>query len=135
MLVAHIAKGDDVLTWPAGVLEQHTLAGVHGRRASDVGSGEKDNAIVIFANTEVEGTSALIVGRLERGDGEAKCGCERLAELRDGVSEGVEREELRASCRPGHLGLPESDLDLREAGQAEDVLDALGHSHGTVIKE
>lgn len=46
-------------------------------------SGEKGDAIVLFAKAEVESTGALVVLRLGRGDGEAEPGCERLAEVGD----------------------------------------------------
>lgn len=80
-----------------------------------MGSGEKDDALVAAAEAEVEGARALVVGRLERGDGEAERGHEGLAELGDGVEE-VEGEELRASNRPTDDRLAESELDLGEAG-------------------
>jgi hypothetical protein len=54
--------------------------GVHRGKASDVGSGQK-GAVVVFAEAEVEGAGALVVGRLERGDGEAERGREWLAEV------------------------------------------------------
>ncbi len=60
-----------------------------------MGSGEKDDAFVVFVKAEVEGSGAFVVWRLKRGDGQAKRGRERLAELGDGVKEGFEREEDR----------------------------------------
>jgi len=97
-----------------------------------VGSGEEGDAVVVTAEAEVERASALVVGRPERGDGEAERGREGLAELGDGVSEGVEGEELRATHIAHHLRLTESDLDVGEAGLAEDVLDDIGGSHGSL---
>jgi hypothetical protein len=86
--VAHSAESDDVLAWLAGALACHARVGVLGRRTSDMGSGEKDDTIVVFAEAEIECAGALVVGRLERGDGEAERRRERLAELGDGVFEG-----------------------------------------------
>ena len=92
-----------------------------------MGNGEKDNAVVVFAEAKVEGPGALVMGRPERGDGEAERGCERLAKLGDVVDDGVEGEELWAS-RVGYLGLAKRDLNLGEAGLAEDPLDGVGGS-------
>jgi hypothetical protein len=64
--VAHIAESDDVLAWLAGALACHALVGVRGRRASDMGNGEKDDTVVVFAEAEIEGAGALVVGRPER---------------------------------------------------------------------
>jgi hypothetical protein len=57
-------------------------------------SDEKGDTTIVFARAEVEGTGALVVGRLERGDGEAERGRERLAEFGDGVDEGVEERSF-----------------------------------------
>jgi len=127
--VAHAAQRDDLLAGLAGALARHARVGKRGRRASNVGSGEEGDAVVVTAEAEIERAGALIVGRPERGDGEAERGREGLAELVDGVSEGVEREELRATHRARHLRLAESDLNLGEAGLAEDGLDGVGGSH------
>jgi hypothetical protein len=62
---------------------------VHRGRASDVGDGEKNDAVVVFSEAEVEGAGALVVGRLERGDGEAGRGREGLAGIGDEVDEGL----------------------------------------------
>ena len=69
-----------------------------------MGSGEKGNSVVIFAEAEVEGTGALVVGCLEWGNGETQYGCKMLAEIWDAVEEGIEAkgEELWAK-RAGHL--------------------------------
>jgi len=64
-----------------------------------VGSGEEGDAVIVTAEAEIERAGALIVGRLQRGDGEAERGREGLAELGDRVDEGVEGEELRATER------------------------------------
>ena len=77
-----------------------------------MGSGEEGDAVIVTAEAEIERTGALIVGRLQRGDGEAERGREGLAELGDRVDEGVEGEELRATHRARHLRLAESDLNL-----------------------
>lgn len=45
------------------------------------------------------------------------------------------KEEFRASNRPGHLQLTESDLDPGEAGSTEDTLDTVGRSNCSVKKE
>jgi len=134
ILVGRAAEGDDLLSGLAAVLARHARVGVHGGRASDVGSGEKDDAavvsIVVFSEAEVEGTGALVVGRLERGNEEAGRGREGLAGIGDGVDEGVEGVELRATKRVGHLRLAESNLNTGEAGLADDsTLDVLGGSH------
>jgi len=68
-----------------------------------VGSSEEGDAVVVTVETEVERTGTLEVGRSEWGDGEAKRGCEGLAELGNEVDEGVEGEELRATQRAPHL--------------------------------
>jgi hypothetical protein len=132
ILVTHVAKCDDILATLAVFLVRHArvgMLGMLGRRASDVGSGEKGDVIVVFAKAEVEGAGALVVGRIEWGDGEAERGRERLAELGDRVDEGIEGEELRATNRVGHLRLAKSDLNLGEAGYSEDTLDGAGGSH------
>jgi len=98
ILVTHIAKCDNLLAGLAGLLGRHARVGVRGRRASDVGSGEKDEAVVICAEAEVEGAGALVVGCLERG-GRSQAW---LAERGDAV-DGIEGEELRATNRVGHL--------------------------------
>ena len=100
-----------------------------------MGSSEKDNMVIIFAEAEVEGTSALRVGCSEWGNGEAKCGCEGLAELRDRVSEGIEGEELWATDRAGHLRLMKGNLNLREASLTEDTLDSTGSRHHIAKRE
>ena len=64
-----------------------------------MGSSEKGEAVVVFAEAEVEAADALVEGRLEQGNAEAERGRERLAELGDGVDEGVKGEELWASNR------------------------------------
>jgi hypothetical protein len=108
------------------------IARVGVRRASDVGSGEKDDTNVVFSETKVEGAGAFVVGCFERGDGDAERGHERLAELGDGVDEAVEGEELWASNIVGHLRLAKSDLNVGEAGLTEDSLDGVGGSHRIV---
>lgn len=62
-----------------------------------MGSSEKGEAVVVFSEAEVEAADALVVGRLEQGNGEAERGRERLAELGDGVDEGVKGGEIWAS--------------------------------------
>jgi len=115
ILVTHVTKCDNLLAGLTGFLSRHGGVSVRGRRASDVGSGEKDDTVVVFTEAEVEGAGALVVGRLERGNREAECGRERLAELGDGVEERVEGEEFRTTNRVGHLRFAKSNLNLGEA--------------------
>ena len=99
-----------------------------------MGSSEKDNVLIIFAEAEIQGASALVVGCLERGNGKAKCRCKWLAELRDGVDKAVEGVKLRATNGTGHLRLTKSHLNFREASRSEDSLDSIGSSH-CIVKE
>jgi hypothetical protein len=52
--IAYISESDDVLAWLAGALARHALVGVRGRRASNMGSGEKDDTVVVSAEAEIE---------------------------------------------------------------------------------
>ncbi|CUS10823.1 unnamed protein product [Tuber aestivum] len=101
---------DDLLAGLTATLGRHACIGKQGRRASNVGSGEEGDAVVITAEAEVE----------------------PYGTRRWGVSEGIHRKELWATHRAHHLRLAESDLNLREASLAQDVLDSIGGSHGSL---
>jgi len=102
-----------------------------------VGSCEKDDAVVVFTEAEVEGAGAPVVGRLERGDGEAERGRERLAELGDGSRRGSKgrsfgpptewvtsdsRKATSISGKPTRLGIPLMASVAATASSKERVL-------------
>ena len=61
-----------------------------------MGDSEEDGVLVSVADVEVESACALVVWHLQQCDGDTKCGCEGLEELRGGVVKGVEGEQLGA---------------------------------------
>ncbi len=63
---------------------------------------ENDDVVAVFVEVEVETGGALLVGRSERGDGEAERG--------DGVDEGFKGSELGGEKR--RRPLADSDIDI-----------------------
>jgi hypothetical protein len=95
ILVARGAQYGGPLAAPAvSLVRTARAAGLVRRRASHVGSSKKDDVVFLSAEMAIEGAGALVVGRLERGDGEAERGREWLPELGDGVLEGVEERSF-----------------------------------------
>lgn len=79
----------------------------------------------VIAAGEEKAESAFISGLLEGRYGNAKCGCERVAELGD---EGIEGREAGANPREGRSEFPDGDLDVIEAGLGEDAhFDVVGN--------
>jgi hypothetical protein len=132
--VAPGAEGDDVLAGTACVLARQARVRMKGRRSSDVGAGEEED-IAILALTEVQSARAFVVGSLMGCNEEAESGSEGLAELRDGVSDGVEGEHLGASNGAGDNGLAEAYLEAAEASLSQQVGDGLGCSVGKLVGE
>ena len=71
VLVGLAAKRDNLLAVPYAIRGRYARVAVHRGRASDMGSRDSEDVIVVTAAAEVEGDRALVVGRLGRGDGEA----------------------------------------------------------------
>ena len=96
-----------------------------------MGSRESKDVVAVIAAAEVKADGALIVGRLERRYVEAKGGRKRMAELGDRVNEGIEGRELGATAGEARRPLADRDIDVGEAGLAEnDTLYVLGSGLG-----
>ena len=60
---------------------------------------------------------------------------ECLAKAGDRVEEGIEVHELGTSSATTVHGLDEGNLDLREAGNAEDLVDGVGSRHSSIVRK
>ena len=85
-----------------------------------MGSRQSEDVVTVIAAAEVKADGALIVGHLERRYIEAKGGRKRVAELGDGVNEGIEGWELGATAGEARRPLADGDINVGEAGLAED---------------
>ena len=72
---------------------------MYGRWASDVVGGEKEDAVALAAFSEVDGTCALVVRCLERGDLDAKRGSEGATKLGTGSIEGSKERSFGSTDR------------------------------------
>ena len=128
---------NDILPRLSLVLASVGLVLEEGRQTRDVGAGGEHNAIVsLLAAEAVEQTSSpLEVRRLEGRDGETESVRECLAKAGDRVEEGIEVHELGTSSATTVYGLDEGNLDLREAGNAEDLVDGVGSRHSSIVRK
>jgi hypothetical protein len=127
ILVGLAAKDNNLLAALGAIWGRYARVAVHRGRANDMGSCDSEDVVVVIAAAEVEGDCTLVVGRLGRGNGETERGRKGMSELGDGIEEGIEGRELRATTREGRSPLSDSDVDVGETGLGEDrSLDVVG---------
>lgn len=92
-------------------------------------AGEKEDPFALAALAEVNGAGTLVIRSGLRSNLDAKSGSEGATDVCGGVYGGDVVEKLRAG-RTGVDGLPEGDLDVREASLGEYLLAVFGRNLG-----